>query len=164
MPVHAGGVMNCCPVITGPPDCPPCTGSPAPTDPVGIETGIAPVGCIQDDAGIIIGKVFLCKTTDEATLAVSYEQLYIGQGVAPIPYDPVVHGDWGDCEAGEISTTVSIESYCAEVDGQVIQVTPIALINSGIHSGVINVDSSGAVIAGVVTRLDPCDERCCGCS
>lgn len=40
-----------------------------PPVPVGIETSMAELGCIVDSEGTVIGKVILCKITDEETLA-----------------------------------------------------------------------------------------------
>lgn len=62
-------------------------------------------------------------------------------------------------------TPIVLEAICAEVDGEVIQITPTSVYDStsGLFSAGPYLDQTGTPVVGVVTVLDPCDDRCCGC-
>lgn len=72
------------------------TNSFCPNLDVGIESALAPLGCIFNDQGDIIGKVFVCKKTEDAIDATPQYELiaYFNDGSDPIaPYT----GTWKDC-------------------------------------------------------------------
>ena len=61
---------------------------------LGIEAGLAPLGCVRDGQGNVTGKVFLCKTMDEETGAVTWQNFLVSlTGGAPTPYT----GPFEDC-------------------------------------------------------------------
>lgn len=64
--------------------------------PLGIEAGVAPVGCVEDDDGNVTGLVFLCKKTDEETGVNTISNILLNiDGSIVDPYT----GAWKTCEA-----------------------------------------------------------------
>lgn len=72
---------------------------------IGVESSIAPAGCIFDpDTGDIIGKVFLCKKQEDIVGGlIEYEMVaFFTDGSPSIsPYT----GPWSDCNDCPVDTT-----------------------------------------------------------
>lgn len=67
--------------------------------PLGIEASLAPVGCVYDVDGVLVGKVFISKITDEETQAETNVLQYIDRATGTIvPYDQATHGVWQECQ------------------------------------------------------------------
>lgn len=52
---------------------------------LGLEVGLAPLGCVKDVDGNVTGKVFLCKTVDENDGSVTWQNVLVNlAGGAPV--------------------------------------------------------------------------------
>lgn len=73
---------------------------------IGIEAGLAPVGCVKDASGTVVSKVFLCKIVDEATGATTFSYLLANSdGTVVENYS----GVWEDCSSEcEINTAQGV--------------------------------------------------------
>lgn len=78
--------------------------------PLGIEASLAPVGCVYDVGGNLVGKVFISKVTDEETQAETNVLQYLDRATGTIvPYDVNTHGQWSECQK-EDAQLVGIEN------------------------------------------------------
>ena len=133
--------------------------------PLGIEIGAVEAGCLLDaNTGVVTGRVFFCKTVDEATGVQTFVKMYSVFGAAQ-PTDTLPVGMVeGECAspAPDQFIPVALEELCVDVDGVPQAATPVAWFNQSdsSYTSTIYLDEMGLPIAGVVTpAADPC--QCC---
>lgn len=72
--------------------------------PLGIEASLAPVGCVYDVNGNLVGKVFISKVTDEETQTETNVLQYLDRTTGTIvPYDVGTHGQWSECQKQDLA-------------------------------------------------------------